>query len=102
MLNLDLVITVDTMTAHLPGALGCPVWILLSFRADWRWMLDRRDTPWYPTATLFRQSRPGDWTPVLADVTDAPTRCESAVDSVPPSRAGNPSSPVLPIERPIG
>jgi hypothetical protein len=64
-LNLDLVITVDTITAHLAGALGRPVWILLPFEADWRWMLDRSDTPWYPTARLFRQTSPGDWSTVL-------------------------------------
>jgi hypothetical protein len=67
-LHLDLVITVDTMTAHLAGALGRPVWILLRHASDWRWMLDRRDTPWYPTARLFRQQRPGHWTLVIAEV----------------------------------
>ncbi len=67
-LHLDLVITVDTMTAHLAGALGCPVWILLPVQADWRWMLDRCDTPWYPTARLFRQRSPGDWTQTIKDV----------------------------------
>jgi hypothetical protein len=70
-LNLDLVITVDTMTAHLAGALGCPVWILLPARADWRWMLDRCDTPWYPTARLFRQRSPGGWTQTVEDVRTA-------------------------------
>ncbi|MCW6049624.1 tetratricopeptide repeat protein [Lyngbya sp. CCAP 1446/10] len=59
--QLDLVICVDTSVAHLAGALGKPVWILLSFIADWRWMLEREDSPWYPTARLFRQSKPGDW-----------------------------------------
>ncbi len=70
-LNLDLVITVDTMTAHLAGALGCPVWILLPARADWRWMLDRCDTPWYPTARLFRQKIEGDWRPIIEDLCTA-------------------------------
>jgi hypothetical protein len=70
-LNLDLVITVDTMTAHLAGALGRPVWILLPARADWRWMLERCDTPWYPTARLFRQKSPGDWTQTIEDVGEA-------------------------------
>lgn len=70
-LNLDLVITVDTMTAHLAGALGKPVWILLPFSADWRWMLDRTDTPWYPTARLFRQTRQGDWQPVIRQLAEA-------------------------------
>lgn len=58
---LDLVITVDTATAHLAGALGKPVWVLLPFSPDWRWMLGRDDCPWYPTMTLFRQKSPGDW-----------------------------------------
>ena len=67
-LNLDLVITVDTMAAHLAGALGRPVWVLLPCAADWRWQLQREDSPWYPTMRLFRQPRPGDWTPVMERV----------------------------------
>ncbi len=66
---LDLVITVDTGVAHLAGALGVPVWLLLSFAPDWRWQLGRDDSPWYPSLRLFRQPRPGDWTPVLEAVT---------------------------------
>lgn len=63
--TLDLVVTVDTMIAHLAGALAVPVWTLLPFAADWRWMLGRSDTPWYPTMRLFRQPAAGDWrTPV--------------------------------------
>lgn len=61
MKNLDLVISADTATAHLAGALGVPVWILIPFAPEWRWLLDRQDSPWYPTARLFRQTRPGDW-----------------------------------------
>ena len=62
---LDLVITVDTSVAHLAGALGCPTWILLSYLPDWRWLLDRDDSPWYPTARLFRQAEMGDYGTVL-------------------------------------
>lgn len=64
----DLVITVDTSVAHLAGALGKPTWILLPTDADWRWMTGRSDTPWYPSARLFRQARPGDWPAVIEDV----------------------------------
>lgn len=63
--NLDLLITVDTAVAHLAGALGKPVWILLTHNPDWRWLLDREDSPWYPTARLFRQDTAGDWSPVI-------------------------------------
>ena len=69
--NLDLVVTVDTAVAHLAGALGRPVWILNRFDACWRWMQGRSDSPWYPTARLFRQSAPGDWTHVMAEVRQA-------------------------------
>jgi tetratricopeptide (TPR) repeat protein len=59
--NLDLVITCDSAPAHLAGALGLPVWVALAHLADWRWMLERTDSPWYPTMRLYRQSRRGDW-----------------------------------------
>ena len=65
MKNLDLVISSDTAAAHLAGALGCPVWIVLKYVPDWRWMMHRDDSPWYPTARLFRQIRHGDWDEVF-------------------------------------
>jgi hypothetical protein len=69
--ELDLVITVDTSIAHLAGALGKPVWILLPFIPDWRWLLDREDSPWYPTARLFRQSESSEWRGVIMRVRQA-------------------------------
>ena len=66
--NLDLVISVDTSVAHLAGALGKPVWILLPFSPDFRWLLDRADSPWYPSARLFRQSSIGDWNGVMQEL----------------------------------
>ncbi len=66
--NLDLVISVDTSVAHLAGALAKPVWVLLPFLPDFRWLLDREDSPWYPTARLFRQNTPGDWPGVISRV----------------------------------
>jgi ADP-heptose:LPS heptosyltransferase len=65
---LDLVITIDSMPAHLAGALGVPVWTLLPHAADWRWMDGRDRSPWYPAMRLFRQPRPGDWDAVVARV----------------------------------
>ena len=67
---LDLVVTVDSMPAHLAGALGVPVWTLLIDDADWRWMDGREDSPWYPTMRLFRQPAPGDWAAVIRRVAD--------------------------------
>jgi hypothetical protein len=64
--NLDLVITSDTSLAHVAGALGAPVWLAVSTAPDWRWLLDRADSPWYPTMRLFRQSQPRQWSDVFA------------------------------------
>ena len=61
MLHLDLVVMVDSAIAHLAGALGVRVWTALPAAADWRWLLQREDSPWYPTMRLFRQTKPGDW-----------------------------------------
>ena len=66
--NLDLVISVDTSVAHLAGALAKPVWVLLPYVCDWRWLLDREDSPWYPTARLFRQDDTRAWDNVIARV----------------------------------
>ena len=66
--GLDLVITDDTAVAHLAGALGTPVWVLLSFAPDWRWLLDRDACPWYPTMKLFHQHVLGDWAGAVATI----------------------------------
>lgn len=76
--NLDLVISVDTAVAHLAGALGKPVWVLLRRVPDWRWLIDRRDTPWYPTMTLFRQCRRGEWGQVIEEVSQQLDRWHEA------------------------
>jgi hypothetical protein len=68
MMGLDLVITADTALAHLAGALGVPVWVVLQSVPDWRWLIERDDSPWYPTMRLFRQRTPGDWQEVLERV----------------------------------
>ncbi len=68
---MDLVITVDTLAAHLAGTLGVPCWLMLQHRADWRWMSRRADSPWYPSLRLWRQQRPGDWPGLLRQIGDA-------------------------------
>jgi tetratricopeptide (TPR) repeat protein len=81
LMNLDLLVAVDTATAHLAGALGVPVWTVLNFMPDWRWLLDRNDSPWYPTMRLFRQTRPGDWDEVFERVAAGLTRSSSRIPS---------------------
>jgi ADP-heptose:LPS heptosyltransferase len=82
MRNLDLVISCDSAPAHLAGALGMPVWLALAYSADWRWFVDRSDTPWYPTMRLFRQTRPGDWKSVFRQIEEELARLvESKSDS---------------------
>jgi ADP-heptose:LPS heptosyltransferase len=71
---MDLVITIDNSTAHLAGALGVPVWVLLPFAPDWRWLLDRPDCLWYPTMRLFRQTELGNWQSVVERVGDSLSR----------------------------
>jgi hypothetical protein len=66
--NLDLVISVDTSTAHVAAAMGKPTWILNRFETCWRWFLDRNDSPWYPAVRLYRQEADRDWRPVLKRV----------------------------------
>ena len=75
---LDLVITDDTSVAHLAGAQGCPTWILLPYVPDWRWLLDREDSPWYPTVRLFRQTETRDYGEVLDRVRDELLKLSSA------------------------
>jgi hypothetical protein len=70
MKNLDLVITTDTVTAHLAGAMGVPVWVVLPLAGEWRWFTDRQDSPWYPSMRLFRQTRLDDWSGPLANIAE--------------------------------
>jgi hypothetical protein len=78
MVNLDLIVTSDTSVPHVAGALGVPVWILLPKAHCWRWLVNREDTPWYPTMRLFRQERPGDWGPVFQRIAEAVQRRHSS------------------------
>jgi hypothetical protein len=78
MTAMDLVITVDSAPAHLAGALGVPVWVLIPFHHDFRWMLEREDSPWYPTMRLFRQKEPGEWQETFQRMKDALTKAISS------------------------
>ncbi|KAA0889865.1 tetratricopeptide repeat protein [Oryzomonas rubra] len=82
--NLDLVITIDTSVAHLAGAMAKPTWVLLPHVADWRWLANREDSPWYPGTRLFRQSVPGDWQGVVRSVASALEQYRSAASPVAP------------------
>ena len=68
---MDLIISIDNSTVHMAGALATPVWTLLPFQSDWRWMTERQDSPWYPEMRLFRQTEPGAWADVIAQVESA-------------------------------
>jgi tetratricopeptide (TPR) repeat protein len=94
--QLDLVITSDTSIAHLAGALGRPVWVLLGKGADWRWLIDRTDSPWYPTARLFRQRTFGGWSGVMIEVAEA-LRAAAAPGEVALRDAAGNSAQNLPI-----
>lgn len=86
--QLDLVITVDTLAAHLAGALGVPCWVLLQQQADWRWMLDRDDSPWYPALRLWRQEVQGDWVGLLQRVRAALLTWDASIDRHTRAQAG--------------
>jgi hypothetical protein len=81
--ELDLVISVDTSVAHLAGALGKPVFVLLPYAPDWRWLMGRADSPWYPTARLFRQTAARRWEPVIAEAKEALQRFVAPTDTGP-------------------
>ena len=76
MMDMDLIITVDTAAAHLAGALGRPVWLLLPYATDWRWIISRTDSPWYPTMRIFKQKKPFDWDSVIQEVYNALKKIE--------------------------
>jgi tetratricopeptide (TPR) repeat protein len=98
MRNLDLVVTSDTAIAHLAGAMGVPVWVALGSFADWRWLDDREDSPWYPTMRLFRQRRPGDWPGVFEAVAAELARVVAGDASrlaAPPPASGCPATAPL-------
>src|SRR5258708_25065550 len=96
---LDLVITVDTSVAHLAGALGRPLELLLPYAPDWRWMLDRSDSPWYPTLRIHRQKIPGDWAAAIAGLAAefrAGGRPGRIIRDQGVARSGSPDPPTLP------
>jgi hypothetical protein len=96
MMHLDLVVTSDTAVAHLAGALGVPVWVALSVGPDWRWLLGREDSPWYPTMRLFRQTRPHDWDEVFERMAAELKRRVPVGEKSPTASAEAPSGPAPP------
>ena len=82
--ELDLVVSVDTSVAHLAGALGKPVWLLLPTASDWRWLRERSDTPWYPSMEIFRQTARDDWSAVIAQVGEGLARFKRLAPSLRP------------------
>jgi tetratricopeptide (TPR) repeat protein/SAM-dependent methyltransferase len=99
--NLDLLITVDTSVAHLAGAMGKPVWLLLPFSPDWRWLLERDDSPWYPSMRLFRQAEPGTWGAVLQQVAEELAALAGVKAPSAPRNAAPPTSEVNPVVPPV-
>jgi hypothetical protein len=87
--NLDLVISSDSAVGHLAGALAAPVWLAIPSSPDWRWMLDRTDSPWYPTARLFRRSRESAWEDLFVTIADELRKLAGGK----PARGGNPRPP---------
>ncbi len=85
--NLDLVLTVDGPIAHIAGALAIPTMLMLPFAADWRWARDKRDTPWYPTVQIFRQTKPNDWESVIALVSEHMAKMSVGSSKIPKSRS---------------
>ena len=85
--NLDLVVAADTSITHLAGALGRPAWLALNYVPDWRWMLDRADSPWYPSVRLFRQQRSDDWGPVFESMATAVREVMAGHGGIPPGRS---------------
>jgi len=98
MRNLDLVVTSDTALAHVAGALGVPVWLALSQSADWRWLEEREDSPWYPTMRLFRQARLGDWEELFARIS---ADLAGLVRGEPPKPISPPSAAALSVRAPL-